>query len=62
MAEGRKTDIETQVRLLLRDAEEATGIPGWTVTWRTHRRKECVQPAKDIRSLRISRSRDRDGF
>jgi predicted phage-related endonuclease len=55
--ETRKSEIETAVKFKLRDAERATGLIDWSVTWKTVHRTEYKVPAKDVRTLRINRRR-----
>ncbi|MBO0715738.1 MAG: YqaJ viral recombinase family protein [Rhizobiales bacterium] len=58
--EKRKDEIETQIKFLMRDAEAITGLPDWSITWKTQHRKEFTMPAKDVRTLRIHhRKKDR---
>ena len=52
-AENRKAEIETQLKFAMRDAERVTGLPGWSITWKTYYRPEKITPGKDIRTLRI---------
>jgi predicted phage-related endonuclease len=51
--EARKDEIETQLKFAMRDAELVTGLPDWSISWKSSHRKEFVVPAKDIRTLRI---------
>lgn len=57
----RKNAIETQLKFAIRDAERVTGLPEWSITWKTAHRKEHVVAAKDIRTLHINRKESRRG-
>lgn len=51
--EQRKSEIETQLKFLMGDAERVTGLPEWSITWKTQHRAAFSVPEKDIRTLRI---------
>lgn len=55
--EDRKEEIEATVRFRMRDAEYGT-LPDWAILWSTYHRREKLQPAKDIRALRITRTKE----
>jgi len=59
--EARKDEIETQLKFTMRDAEVVTGLPDWSISWKSSHRKEFVMPAKDIRTLRIHHKERRNG-
>jgi len=52
--DARKTEIETAVKFRMREAERITGIPGWSISWKTAERKEYVVKAQSVRTLRIN--------
>jgi predicted phage-related endonuclease len=58
--EDRKAEIETQLKYAMRDAERATGIDGYSITWKTVHRNEYTVPAKDVRTLRINKLKKKD--
>lgn len=54
---ARKDEIDSMVRFKLGDAEFAD-VGDWTVSYKTQHRKETIIPAKDIRTLRITRKKE----
>jgi predicted phage-related endonuclease len=46
-------EIDTELKFDMRDAESVTGLPDWSVSWKTSHRPEYIVRAKDIRTLRI---------
>lgn len=51
----RKDEIETAIKFRMRDAERVTGVPDWSISWKSVLRKEYTVPAKEVRTLRINR-------
>jgi predicted phage-related endonuclease len=56
-AERRLKEIDTAIKMAFGQARTAW-LPGWAMTYATQHRKESVIPAKDIRVLRVKRSRE----
>jgi predicted phage-related endonuclease len=56
-AEKHLKEIDATIKSHLGAARTAW-LPGWNLTYATQHRKESVIPAKDIRVLRVKRSRD----
>jgi predicted phage-related endonuclease len=57
--EARKDEIETQLRFCMRDAERVVGLPEWSITWKSVFRNEYTVPAKEVRTLRITRKKEK---
>ena len=51
--EGRCEEITAEIKYLLGDAEVATGIPDWRITFKTQDRAGYSVPPKTLRILRI---------
>jgi hypothetical protein len=51
--EARRESIETELKFLLGDAEMATGVNGWRITYKTTDFKEYTVAARSRRVLRI---------
>lgn len=51
--DARCLEIENELRFMLKDAEFATGINGWKVTYKTGTRSAYSVPEKTMRTLRI---------
>jgi predicted phage-related endonuclease len=56
--EARCEAIETELRYLMGEAEQATGLPGWRITYKTEHRKEYTVKARSGRVLRIYDKRE----
>jgi predicted phage-related endonuclease len=55
--EARKDEIETMLKFKMRDASSVVGLPEWNVTWKSVLRNEFTVPAKEVRTLRITRKK-----
>jgi len=53
--------IENEIRFLMRDAETATGLNGWRITYKTGDRAGYTVPPKRLRVLRIHDRRPDNG-
>lgn len=53
VAEARCKAIETEIKFLMGDAEVATGLPDWSLTFKTTDYKGYSVPARSTRVLRI---------
>jgi predicted phage-related endonuclease len=51
--------INAEIMFLLGDAEAATGLNGWRVTYKTQHRSAYTVPAKDLRVLRVYDKREK---
>lgn len=54
--------IETELKYLIGDAELATGLPGWKITYKTEPRKGYTVEPSSPRVLRISDRRGKEGI
>jgi predicted phage-related endonuclease len=59
LLKDRKTIIEAQVQFRMRDAEKVTGLPGWSISWKTSERPEYTVEAQSVRTLRIIKRKDK---
>jgi predicted phage-related endonuclease len=57
--EARKSEIETQVKFAMKDAESVVGLPDWKITWKSQHQSEYTVEAKDFRALRIFHKKDK---
>jgi len=55
--EARCSEIETQVKFLMGDAEIGNGLDGWRLTYKVEHRNAYTVPARDPRVLRIKDKR-----
>lgn len=55
--ETRKEEIDAEIKQRLGEHEGAT-LPGWKITWKTHFRKETITPAREVRMLRVARTKE----
>ena len=53
--------IETEIRYLLGDAEYASGLPGWRITYRVEQRKGYTVEPSSSRVLRINKRNEEGG-
>jgi predicted phage-related endonuclease len=52
--------IENEIRFLMGESERASGLNGWTITYKTEHRKEYTVKARSSRVLRISDKREKE--
>jgi len=52
--------INAELMFLLGDAEAASGLNGWRITYKTQHRSAYSVPAKDLRVLRVYDKRARE--
>jgi predicted phage-related endonuclease len=56
---ARCEEIETEIKFLMDDAEVVTGLPDWSITFKTTDYKGYSVPARSARVLRIKDKRER---
>jgi len=58
--EERCSEIETTIKFLMGESERASGLNGWSITYKTEHRKEYTVKARSSRVLRISDKREKE--